>query len=383
MAVRPASLHHVERARRAVAAVFLVNGVVIASWVPHIPALKQRIDVGEATLGLLLLAMAAGAVLAFPVTSYLVGRCGSRRVTAVAAILLSLALPLPVASPTAEALAAALFVFGAANGALDVSMNAQAVLVEKHAGRPILSSLHALYSAGGIVGAGTAVLFLWVGIPALPHAVATSVACLAVVATARPLLLESDVAEKRDAPFFVLPERALLVLGSLAFLGLMAEGAMADWSALWFRSTLLASPAMASSAFAVFSLAMTAGRFGGDTLAQRVGARRLLASSAWLAAGGLAVALLVREPWIALAGCLAVGFGIANVVPILFRAAANSSRPHPERGIAAVTTTGYFGFLAGPPLIGFVAEATSLSVGLGVVAAACAAIAIGGARTID
>ncbi len=372
----------VTRARIAVAAIFLVNGTVIASWVPHIPMVKEKLGVGEAALGGLLLAMAVGAVLAFPLASYLVGRHGSRAVTLSTAALLASVLPLPVLSPSPVALAASLFVLGAANGSLDVSMNAQAVLVERLYGRPILSSLHALYSSGGLLGAALAAAFLWAGASPLVHVLSMSAVCLAAVAMSAPALIVSAASERRDDPVFVRPDRALFGLGALAFLGLMAEGAMADWSALYLRQSLMTGPAMAGVAFGAFSLAMAAGRFAGDALVARFGADALLRSSALLAAAGLSAALAIGSVPIAIAGCGAVGFGIANVVPILFRAAASSSIDHPERALAAVTTTGYLGFLAGPPAIGLVAGASSLSSGLAVVALACATIAATGGHAI-
>ncbi|HYC55845.1 MAG TPA: MFS transporter [Candidatus Binatia bacterium] len=372
------------RARTAIAAIFFLNGTLLASWVPHIPIVKARLAVDEAALGGLLLMMALGALVAFPTTSYLIGRFGSRAVTVVVAVLLAAFLPLPVLSTTPARLAMALFVFGAANGALDVAMNAQAIGVERHYGRPILSSLHALFSVGGMAGAGVAAVFLATGATATQHALSLSLIGIAVTLSCAPLLLRSDAAPATPSPVLVRPERALVGIGALAFLGLMIEGSMADWSALFLHETLDASRAFAATGFAVFSVTMAAGRFAGDALAARTSSRRLLRTSAVLAAAGMATSLVVAHPLVAIAGFAAVGFGIANVIPILFRSAAAASQQHPERALAATTTMGYLGLLAGPAIIGFVAGATSLSIALGLVALACVLIAaFGGAAAKD
>lgn len=372
----------VVRARRAGSAVFLLHGTVIGSWVPHIPMVKDRLGVDEAALGGLLLMMAAGAVSAFPLASFLVGRYGSRAITIATSALLAAALPLPVLSSTPAALASSLFVLGAANGASDVAMNAQAVVVERLYRRPILSSFHALYSTGGLLGATVAAIFLGAGASAIVHVACVTAACVAAIAVAAPALLKSPRSESRAGSLFVRPDRALFALGALAFLGLMAEGAMGDWSALYFRESLGTGAAVAGAAFAVFSFAMAAGRFAGDVLVSRFGAARWLRGSALLAAAGLGSALVAGNAAVAMIGWVAVGFGISNVVPILFRAAADSSTDRPERALAAVATTGYLGFLAGPPTIGVVSAATSLSWGLAVVALACAIIAAIGERAI-
>ena len=177
---------------------------------------------------------------------------------------------------------------------------------------------------------------------------------------------------------FALPAHGLVALGGLAFLGLLAEGAMADWSAVYLRDSLQTTAAVAALGFGAFSLAMTAGRFAGDRMVARFGAVRVLRASSALAAAGLAVALLIGSAPIALIGFGTVGFGIANVIPVLFSGAANVRGAGTGSALAAVATTGYFGFLAGPAVIGFTAELTSLPIGLALVSAACVVIAFRG-----
>jgi fucose permease len=365
------------RSRVAIGTVFFVNGLVLASWVPHIPAVKDAHGLSDGRLGLVLLAMAVGAVLALPVAGWLVGRLGSRRMTSLAGVGFCLLLPLPLVSPSVPWLALSLLALGAGNGILDVSMNAQAVALERHYDRPILSSFHGLFSLGGFAGAAITGLAMSSGLGDSVHVTATAGAVVAVLAWLVP---SSDGPAGHPGPVFARPARALLGLGLLAFGGLLAEGAMADWSAVYLRDALGTSPAVAAGGFTAFSLAMAAGRFGGDRLAARLRPDRLLRDSAALAAVGLGAALLIGRPAAAIAGFGLVGLGIANVIPILFSAAGRVRGVPAGTALAAVATTGYFGFLAGPPLIGLTAELTGLPVALGLVSACCALVALGSRR---
>lgn len=372
----PRGLRH---ARRAVGATFALNGFVLASWVPHIPGVKAAHAIGDGRLGLVLLAMAAGAVLALPFAGWLNIRYGSRAMTLAAAAGLCLALPLPVVGPSVAAVAASLFAFGACNAMLDVSMNTQAVMVESRWTSPIMSSFHALFSLGGMVGAVVAGSAIGAGMVPWVHLVATAAGGFAVVAIAASRLLPDD-GGGIAAPVFVRPSGPLLALGGLAFLGLMTEGAMGDWSAVWLRDSLHAQPGMAAAGFAAFSLAMCVGRFAGNALTAALGPRALLRWSGAVAAGGLGIGLVGAEPAIAVAGCALVGLGIANVIPVLFSAAGRLGGDRAGPALAAVASTGYAGLLAGPPLIGLAADLVTLPVALGLVCVACATLAAGAGR---
>lgn len=363
-------------ARRAVGTMFFINGFVLASWLPHIPAVKAAHGISDGQLGLVLLCMAAGAMLALPLAGGLVARLGSRRVTAGAALGLCAALPFPLFAPHVLALGAALVALGATNALLDVSMNAQAVEVARRWPRPIMSAFHGLFSLGGLGGAAAAGAAIAAGAGPRAHALGTAIACAAVVARGIPRLLSSPRADGPPSLVFVRPTGALLPLGALALCGLLVEGAMGDWSAVYLHDTLGGSAAFAATGFAAASLAMAAGRFGGDGLVDRFGPARVLRASAAVAATGLGRALVVGELVIGVVGFGLVGLGIANVIPILFSAAGSVPGTPPGIGIATVATMGYLGFLAGPPLIGLVADATGLRVALGLVAGLCAVIAI-------
>ena len=365
------------RARWAVATVFFVNGAVIASWVPHIPAVKSRHALSDGQLGAVLLAMAAGSVLSLPFAGWLVGRFGSRAMTMLASLALCLALPRPVISDNVLALSLSLAVLGAANGTLDVSMNAHALSIERRYQRPIMSSFHALFSLGGAAGAALAGIAMWLGVRDTAHVAIAAAVGGGVVSAAWSFLLPAQTQGEQPTRVIGWPARALLVMGLLAFAGLLAEGAMADWSAVYLHDSLAASPAVAATGFAAFSLAMTAGRLAGDRVVGRLGAVRALRVSGGLAATGLGAALLIGGPIAGIVGFGLVGAGIANIIPVLFSSTGHAGGGAAGSALAAVATPGYLGFLAGPPLIGLAAEHLGLRGALGLVCVACALVAVG------
>ena len=363
-------------ARCAVSTLFFINGVVLASWVPHIPAVKARHAISDGQLGIILLSMAVGSVFALPLAGWLINRFGSRRMVTIAALGFCLILPLLILSPSAGLLAGSLVLFGACNGILDVSMNAQAVAVEQHYDHPIMSSFHGLFSLGGLTGAGVAGLGMSLSVGDVQHV--TTVMLLAVLAVLSVLrwLMPSSLHQDSPSPTFVKPQGTLLSLGVLAFFALLIEGAMADWSAVYLHDVLHTDSAIAAAGFAACSLMMAVGRFAGDWLANRFSSWRLLQVSGALAALGLGAGLVIATPVPAIVGFGMVGLGVANMIPILFSAAGKTQGVQPGTALSAVASMGYFGFLIGPPLIGLVAEVTSLPVALGIVSVCCAIVAV-------
>lgn len=369
----------VNRARWAVALVFLLNGAVVGVWAPHIPLVKERLAIGSGLLGLALLGAAAGALIAMPLTGFLMGRFGSAAVSRVATFAFCAALPLPVLAPDLVSLIAALVFFGMSGGAMDVAMNAHGVAVENRLPKPAMSSFHGMYSLGGLIGAGGGGVLL--GVMA-PHWQAAGLALLfaLVAAAVLPGLLPGSADLGARGSGFALPGGPTLVIGVLMFLAYMGEGAILDWGALYLSGSLGASAPEAAAGFAVFSGAMAAGRFGGDRLRARFGAVPLVRASGLLAAVGLGLGLLSGDPLFAILGFGCTGLGLSNIVPVLFGAAGRISGHAAGTGIAAVATMGYAGLLAGPPLLGFVAEATSMTATLGAVAAMCLLIALAAAN---
>jgi len=362
-------------ARVATSAVFFLNGAGMASWVVRIPALRDRLRLDEGALGLALLGVAAGALVAMPIAGYLTARFGSRPVTRAAAVAFAGSLALPALAPNLALLTLVLLLLGVGNGALDVAMNAQAATVERRYGRPIMSSFHALFSLGGLAGAAIGGVVAGQGVaPTIHLAVAAVLAgALALLVTRSLLSATSDAAPGGS---FRRPSRALLALGVVAFCVLIGEGAMADWTAVYLRDVTGAGAGMAAAGYAAFSFAMATGRLVGDTLTLRLGALRLVRWGGVLAASGLATGLTLGTPWAAIVGFGLVGAGLSVLFPTVLGLASRLRDTSSAHSIALVSTFGYTGFLVGPPLIGLVAHAFTLRVGLGLLVVSSLSITV-------
>ncbi|SEL46151.1 Predicted arabinose efflux permease, MFS family [Stigmatella aurantiaca] len=376
----PAEHLRARAARRSIATIFFVNGFVFASWVPHIPTVQARLGIGPGMLGLALLSCAAGALVAMPLAGILIARWGSRKVTLGSALPFCLMAVLPVQSSRLSLLILALFAFGAVNGTMNVAMNAHGVTVAKRLDRPIMSSLHAFFSIGGLVGASGSILFLSVGFTPLLHMCgAIMLGLLLVGGVWRFLLPSSTDSTERTGPTFALPRGPLLLLGLMGFFALMVEGAMGDWSAVYLRGMLKAGTGLAGIGFTLFSMAMAVGRLTGDRLVIALGPVRLLRVGGTLATCGLValgIALPLHHPAAALVGFGCVGLGLSNINPLLYLAAGRTPGLAPGTSISAVITAGYGGILAGPPLVGFVTHRMGMPVALGLLAIFLAFIAV-------
>lgn len=354
--------------RWAITAVFFVDGALFATWASRIPALSDHVHAGAGILGLCLLAPAAAAVVSMPVVGRLLPGRSSGLFCRLAVAGLMVAVLLPGLAQTVPALAASLLVVGAANSTLDLVMNAQGVSIERGMDRPILSSLHAAFSFGGFAGAGLGALAAALHVAPLPHfAVAAALFGVpGLIATWR--LPRDDHDADAHAPklrWTRIPAR-LALLGTACFFCLMAEGGASDWSAKLVRDELAGTAALGAIAYAVFSIGMGTGRLLADRLWARWGADGLLRRSGVLAALGFAVGLGAGTVGTAIAGFAALGVGLAGVVPTLFRAGADQPGVATGPALAAVSSLGYLGFLAGPPIIGAVAQFTSLRLACGV-----------------
>ena len=354
--------------RASITAVFFVDGALFATWASRIPALSDRVHAGTGVLGLCLLAPAAAAVVSMPLVGRLLpGRSSSLFCRAAVAGLMA-AIMLPALARSVPMLAGTLLVVGVANSTLDLVMNAQGVSIERAMGRPILSSLHAAFSFGGFAGAGLCALAAAFHVAPLTHF------AFAALVFGMPGLLATLALPRDDhdadagAPrlrFRRLPSR-LALLGVACFFSLVAEGGASDWSAKLVRDDLAGTAALGAVAYAVFSVGMGSGRLLADRLWARWGARGLLRRSGALAALGFAVGLGTGTAQGAVVGFLALGLGLAGVIPTLFRAGADQPGVPTGPALAAVSSLGYLGFLAGPPIIGAVAQLTSLRVACGV-----------------
>jgi hypothetical protein len=364
--------------RAATFAVFMINGGMVGTWVAFIPWKQGDLGVSKGTIGLCLLCMAAGALVAMPLTGHILDRRSSAGMTRAATLLACPLLPLPLLAPSPVALGAVLLCFGAVNGAMDVAMNAHGVAVERELPKPIMSSLHGGWSVGGFVAAGLVALttaLLGVDPPVWAAIMAALLWLAGLYVTTR---LGSASMHSGDAGGFALPSRPVLLIGVLCFLAMMTEGAIGDWGGIYLRQDLGASTAAAATAFTGFSLGMAIARLGGDAINAAVGADRLLRGGMALVAIVLGGVLVAGEPVLAVGGFVLAGLGIANAVPLLFSAAGRVPPAGPS--LAAVFTVGYTGFIVGPPLIGFLADQIGLPETLTLLVAFAVVVAVLGGR---
>ncbi len=357
------SFQNASLGRWAVAACFFVNGFMVGSWAPQIPVVASRFELSETALGLLILVFGCGAVSVMPLCGYLIGRLGSRRVLRVAAVVCALSFAGLVAATQIWQMVAALLFFGAFLGAMDISMNANAVAVERSLGRAVMSSSHGFWSLGGFVGAGLGgVLLERYGYMA--HAgMVVAFAFVIALAMLPFLIVEArPVAGQAGGTRAGFPRNPMVyVTGLVALTCMLPEGAVLDWAALYLRQEMGAGIAEASLAFTAFSGTMAVMRFAGDRLRNRFGAVRTLRYSGIVATIGMLGAGLAPTPSLAIIAFALSGMGIANMVPIVFSAAGNQPGLSPGAGMSVATTIGYSGMLVAPSLVGFIAERTGFA----------------------
>jgi MFS family permease len=364
------------RQRAAVTAIFFINGALFGSLFARLPALQKQTAIGDGELGLALLAGALALLAAQPATGALVARMGSAPVTTAGVIGYCLALPIAGVAESLPVLCLALVALGATSGVLDVAMNVQGIAVERRHSRRVFSSFHAAFSFGGLAGAAAGGLVAEAGVDPAPHLAGTAVPLLVAGLVASRGLLPATADAAPDGPRFPRPSRPLAVLGLVAFCAVMAEGSVSDWSAIHLSRSLDAGPGVAAAGLAAFSLTMAFGRLAGDELADRFGPAVLTRSGALLAGAGLLSSLAASDPLVAIAGFAAMGAGLAAVYPLALASAGRRPDTPPGPAIGAVSATGYFGFLAGPPLIGFLSELASLRAALAPIVGLCLLIAV-------
>lgn len=366
--------HAGTREQWATRAAFLVAGFTVTAWAPLVPYAKMRLEADEGTLGLLLLSFGLGSIIAMPLAGILASRFGCRRVILISGAACIALLPTLALASTLPLLALCLCLFGAALGGIDVAMNIQAVMVEKDSGKPMMSGFHGVFSLGGILGSGGLSLLLGFGLAPIWAVLVVCVLCAIPLAASTPGLLPYGNSGAEAAPHLVWPRGIVLFIGALCFLVFLAEGSVLDWSAVFLNSVRGVDPAQAGFAYTAFAIAMAIGRLSGDWINRRVGGQSIMIASGLLTAAGFAVVVAIPSPLAGFAGYLLVGLGTSNVVPVLFSAAGRQTAMPPSLAIAAISTIGYAGILAGPALIGLIANGTSLPFAFGVLGVAMLAV---------
>jgi MFS family permease len=367
--------------RIAVACLFFLAGLCFASWASRIPDIQSRLHLDNAGLGAVLLALPVGLMTSLPLAGWLVAKYGSRPVALCAALLYASTLPFLGFAGAVWQLVACLFVFGMCGNHLNISINTQAIGTEAEYGRTIMASYHGLWSLAGFSGAAIGTLFIKLHWLPWQHFLVITGLAFGIVGVVFNRLIPKDAHAGDGQPIFAWPDRSLINLGVIAFCSMICEGAMFDWSGVYFQKVIHPPQGLVAIGYTAFMSTMAAGRFFGDWLTTKWGIKAILQLSGALTAGGLLTAVLF--PWLfpAIAGFLLVGAGVSSIVPLVYSAAGRSKVLSPGVALAAVSTIGYLGFLFGPPVIGFIAQALNLRVSLGLIAVLGSCITLMASKT--
>lgn len=345
--------------RLTVSTLFFMAGLCFSSWASRIVTIQQQLGLNEAELGAVLLALPVGLMLSLPVSGWAVTKIGSRNVLIASLSLYAIALVCLGIANHVYILIVCLVFFGLASNAVNISVNTQAVATEKLHRKPIMASFHGLWSLAGFVGAGIGTVMIGSSIPPLTHFLAIAGIVLVSVAACSGFL-HDDRQKSEPGPAFVKPDRFLVVLGAIAFCSMIIEGAMFDWSTIYFKKVVGAEKGWVGAGYTIGMCAMATGRFIADWFSHKFGLRSTLVTSGALSLAGCLTAVIFPFLLPAMIGFLLIGAGISSVVPMAYSAAAKSQTMKPGPAIAAVSTISFAGFLIGPPVIGFIAEASSL-----------------------
>lgn len=382
-------------ARIAVSALFFLTGLCFASWASRIPAIQQKLNMNDGELGGMLLALPIGSMISMPVAGWLVSKYGSRQVVMIAGLLYGGVLPTLGLVDQTWQLFPCLMLFGFCGNMANIAVNTQAVLVEAMYGRSIMASFHGLWSLAGFTGAAIGTGMAAGHVVPYQHFLLIMVMAIAIVGVSIRWAVRNDIKEEkkevkedgwlmrrflvlrsgrgRRFAFSVLNNRVLsmmpiMVLGVIAFCSMICEGTMFDWSGVYFKKVIHSPEGLAGIGYTAFMSTMATFRFIADWLTTKFGVKRMLQLSGILTAGGLIIAVALPYFGAAIFGFLLVGAGVSSVVPLVYSTAGRSKSMSPGVALAAVSTIGYLGFLLGPPLIGFVAEATSLRISFSIIA---------------
>jgi MFS family permease len=358
--------------RIAVSTFFFVNGFLYANWTARLPELQRFFGLNNAQLGTVLFCIALGSMVSMPFAGWLGSRFGSDKILKIVAILFCLSIPMVAISQNEWIIRLCFFFLGAASGSMDVTMNGQAVLVERLWGKIIFSSFHAIFSIGMALGAAAGGIFSSFEVRLQAHLFVIGLLGILPILWASKQLIKDQKHEPETLKSNVktdnfLAFKTILPFGILAFCCMTGEGAMVDWSAIFMNTVVGQSEVISAWAFGIFGVSMTIGRIFGDFFTLKLGKQKLMLIDALLAIVGLAMALTFVSVWGTFVGFFLVGLGLSTIVPIVFSSAGNLKNISPSAGISMATSIGYTGFFIGPPAIGFLAETFGLRVGLGFV----------------
>ncbi|GAA4023996.1 MFS transporter [Flavobacterium cheonhonense] len=360
---RKAKKSYLNRVRLATSLFFFGMGFCFATWASRIPDIKSALHLSEAALGTLLFAMPIGQLFAMPFSGKIVTRYGSRAITILGLILYAACLPLIGLATEKWQLAVGLFLFGLFGNFCNIAVNTQGVYTQQLFDKPIIGSFHGSWSLAGFCGALTGLLMLALELSVFQHFIVAFAFVLVIIATSQKFIIKAkskQEAEKSTYSFWKNPDKNLLLLGLICFCGMASEGIMFDWSGVYFKEIIKAPGALVVLGYTTFMISMASGRFLSDFLVARYGASKVLIISGLVISTGLYTAVLLPYIIPCTIAFMLVGFGVSNVVPIIFNVAGNNENVPTGIALTIVTSISFLGFLMGPPLIGYIAELTSL-----------------------
>jgi MFS family permease len=362
--------------RIAISCFFFLAGICFFSWASRIPDIQTRLKLSNAALGGVLLCLPVGLLISLPVAGFLVAKYGSRIIVITAAVLYAITLPMLGFANSSAALMVTLFFFGLGGNMLNISMNTQAVGTEIFYEKPIMASFHGIWSMGGFAGGALGTLMVRYRVIPPFHFLCVSGIAFLILIIFGGSLISKDINLNKQQPIFARPDRSILNFGMIAFCAMICEGAMSDWSGVYFAKIVRPDPKWITVGFTAYVTTMATGRFVGDWVSYKIGMKRVLQLSGILTATGLLLAVFFPDFIAATIGFLIVGAGVSSVIPLIYSTVGKSKLMSPGVAIAAVSTIGYLGFLIGPPVIGFIAQATSLRISFGLIAVMGTLIAV-------
>lgn len=356
------------RQRIALSALFFQTGLIFSTWASRIPDIKQSFNLDDSDLGALLLITPIGSLIGLPLAGWLVDKYGSRPSVGLGMLLYSMCLTLVSLAPTLYLLGIALFFFGMSGNLLNISMNAQGLAIQKSYGRVVMASFHGLWSVAGFCGAGMGMLAITFNLTIFTHFVSVTTIVIVLLTFFFPLLNREHTRAMSTSFSFALLDKQIIKLGSVAFCGLVCEGCMFDWSGVYFKQVVGAEGAMVTAGFIAFMAMMATGRFISDSLTNKFGTHVIMQASGVFIFSGLLTAVVFPYFYTSIIGFFLVGLGTSSVIPLTYSEVGKSSHISSGKAIALVSTIGYFGFLLGPPMIGFISEAFNMRVSFALVA---------------
>lgn len=351
----------------AISVYFFICGLIFSSWASRIPAIKDHFSFNEEELGAVLFTLPLGALSALPFAGWVVQKLGSKRISIYSLIVYSISLFLISIANTVATLSVVLFLFGFIGNLANISMNTQGLVIQKVLDKPILSKLHAMWSIGAFLAAAISGWTMKLNFTTSTHFILIALLGLLSCLSVNKFLVK-DQENNQPQKIFVLPTKGLMLLGFICFCVAMSEGAMADWSSLYYRMALKDLQKVSTTGYTAFAFSMAIGRFMGDRLIQLFGYNRVLKLNGLFILIGMSLALAFHSSITVIIGFSLVGLGVSSVFPVVYILAAKNTSMAPSAALSAVSSVGFVGFLVGPPIIGFIAQQTGLRLALGIVA---------------